>query len=447
MKKMSFKCIFNWLYAKTLDRAMSDRQPREDRAMNHSVYRPVRVSYVSRISLIALLLLFLGGWNTQAWAQLPYNTTMTSSHYNNSSIVVGKDGAKFSHNKWSEGVHLEAGGVGSIYVPFKGNVEFDSGDEFNWDDKYVIIALNQNSIPYQLKFKYKCSSSIATNPDWYVAESTSKNGPWTNVWSTSSKNTSWSSEQAADLSKSTKYIKLCYSGNYGGTYGSIQVTDQAYVHNPKVGEEEITSLDFGSGNISSGKAELSFDVEWCNVSALSVTSNSTYFTVSPTSFGGKAKYGTQTVKVYYDRDKTVGNHSGTITIKNSNYTKTVTVSGSTTKRPQTIHWNAGLAAVNYTLNAEDNLTGSAIATADNEEATITYTSSKSDVIAVSPDGKTLVAVANGTAKITATATGNDIYDVGTDSKTFTVTAKKKQTITWEQTLVGLKTNDQTLVLL
>ncbi len=67
MKKMSFRSIFNWLYAKTLDRAMSDRQPREDRVMNHSVYRLVSVSYLSRVSLIALLLLFLGGWNTQAW--------------------------------------------------------------------------------------------------------------------------------------------------------------------------------------------------------------------------------------------------------------------------------------------------------------------------------------------------------------------------------------------
>ena len=121
--------------------------------------------------------------------------------------------------------------------------------------------------------------------------------------------TDWSATQTVTLSKSTKYIKLCYQGNYAGTFGSIVVSDQAYVHNPKVGEEEITSLDFGSGNISSGKAELSFDVEWCNVSALSVTSNSTYFTVSPTSFGDKAKYGTQTVKVYYDRDKTVGKHN------------------------------------------------------------------------------------------------------------------------------------------
>ncbi len=396
-------------------------------------------SFLTRFCLISLFLILMGGFTTEVWAQLPYNKTMTQTHYNNSSIVVGKDDARYSHNGWDGGIKLEAGGVGSVF-----GKKFESGSEWNWDDKYVIIALKTNSIPYQLKFKYKCSSSIATEPNWYVAESTSKNGPWTNVWSTSSNNTSWSSEQTVNLSKSTKYIKLCYSGNYGGTYGSIKVTDQAYVHNPKVGDDEISSLDFGSGTISSGKAELSFDVEWCNVSALSVTSsNSTYFTVSPSSFGNTAQYSTQTVTVYYDRDVAVGNnHSGTITISNNNanYTKTVTVSGSTTKRPQAIHWNASLAAVNYTLNAEESLTGSAIATADKEDAVITYSSDNVSAIAVSPDGKTLMAIATGTANITATATGDDIYADGTDSKTFTVTAKKKQTITWNQNLMGLKTN-------
>lgn len=386
-------------------------------------------SFLTRFCLISLFLILMGGFITEVWAQLPYNTTMTSSHYSNSKIVVSKEGNVSCSN-------------GEITMYKTGYIfPIGTGEWGSWEEKYVIIALDQTSIPYQLKFKFKCSSNIATNPDWYVAESTSKSGPWTNVWSTSSKNTSWSAEQTVGLSKSTKYIKLCYKGNYKGTYGSIKVTDQAYVHNPMVGETEITSLAFGSGTISSGKEEKSFDVEWCNVSELSVTSsNPTYFTISPTSFGSKAKYGTQIVTVKYDRDVAVGNHSGTITISNKSYTKTVTVSGSTTKRPQAIHWNADLAAVNYTLNAEDNLTGSAIAMADNEEATITYTSSNTNIIAVSPDGKTLVAVNNGTATITATATGNGIYDVGTDSKTFTVTAKKKQTITWEQTLVGLKTN-------
>ena len=373
----------------------------------------------------------LFGVNESAWGQLPYNTTMTSSHYSNSSIVVGKDGASYSQNKWDSGIRLEA------------KKSYIRGSEWNWDDKYVIIALKTNSIPYQLKFKYKCSSIIASNPDWYVAESSDKSN-WTTIWSTESNSTSTSALQTVDLSKSTKYIKFCYSGNYGGTYSDIKVTDQAYVHNPQVGDDEINSLDFKSGTISSGKAELSFDVEWCNVSTLSVTSsNTTYFTVSPASFGNTAKYGTQTVTVYYDRDVAVGNnHSGTITISNGNstYTKTVSVKGTTTKRPQEIHWNASLAAVNYTLNAEESLTGSAIATADKEDAVITYTSSNENVIAVSPDKKTLMAISTGTADITASATGDDIYAVGTDTKTFTVTSKKKQTITWNRNLMGLKTN-------
>ena len=394
----------------------------------------------SRLWTIITPMLFVAfglfGVNESAWGQLPYNTTMTQTHYNDSKVKVGSDGESYSMNAWSGGIFLQAGTYKNLFGTIK-------GEELNWNDKYVIIALKTNSIPYQLKFKYKCNSIIATNPDWYVAESSDKSN-WTTIWSTESNSTSTSALQTVDLSKSTKYIKFCYSGNYGGTYSDIKVTDQAYVHNPKVGDDEKSSLDFGSGTISSGKAELSFDVEWCNVSALSVTSsNPTFFTVSPSSFGNTAKYGTQTVTVYYDRDVAVGNnHSGTITISNGNstYTKTVSVKGTTTKRPQEIHWNASLAAVNYTLNAEESLTGSAIATTDNEEAVITYTSSKSDVIAVSPDGKILSAVSTGTATITASATGSDIYAVGSDSKLFTVTAKKKQTITWNQNLMGLKTN-------
>ena len=396
-------------------------------------FTPIRIglksdSILSRFCLASLILMTVGVG--EMWgAGLPYNTAMTSSHYSNSAIKVGSDGASYSQNKWDGGIYLAA------------KASWLRGTEFNWDDKYVIIALETNSVPYQLQFKYKCSSSIATNPDWYVSESSDKSN-WTQIWSTSSKSTSTSSLQTVNLSKSTKYIKFCYSGNYGGTYSNIKVTDQAYVHNPKVGDNEISSLDFGSGTISSGKAEKTFDIEWCNVSALSVTSSNTaYFTVSPASFGQTAKYGTQTITVYYDRDVAVGNnHSATITISNSKYTKTVTVSGSTTKRPQDIHWNSDLVATNFTLNAEDNLTGSAIATADNEEGTITYSSNNTNAIAVSPDGKTLVAVANGTAEITATSTGNDVYTVGTDKKTFTVTSKKKQTITWNQNLMGLKTN-------
>ena len=66
---MSLKRIFSWLYAKTLDRAMTERRARDNRAMNPALYRPVCLSYVSRTMLISLFLLLLGGWNSQAWAQ------------------------------------------------------------------------------------------------------------------------------------------------------------------------------------------------------------------------------------------------------------------------------------------------------------------------------------------------------------------------------------------
>ena len=370
------------------------------------------------------------------FAQLPYNTTMTQSHYNNSSIVVGNDGASRSQNKWDGGVRLEA------------KASAITGSEWNWDDKFVIIALDQTSIPYQLTFQFQGTSIIASDPNWYVAESESKNGPWVTVWTATTPTTSGVSvsadpqslESPIELSKSTKFIKLCYSGNYGGIYKNIKVTDQAYVNNPKVGDEEITSLGFGSNTISSGVAELAFDVEWCNVNALSVSSDNELFTVSPASFGGKAAYGTQTITVGYNRDQEIGEHSGTITLTNGSVTKTVTVSGTTTKREQAIHWNADLAATNFTLNAEDVLTGTDLATADNEEAEITYTSDNVEVIAVSEDGKTLYAIDNGTATITALASGNEIYNEGTDSKSFTVTSNKKQVIVWDQNFMSLKTN-------
>ena len=136
------------------------------------------------------------------------------------------------------------------------------------------------------------------------------------------------------------------------------------------------------------------------------------------------------------------NHSGTITISNGNstYTKTVSVKGTTTKRPQEIHWNASLEAVNFTLNAGENLTGSAIATSDKDDADITYSTSNENVIAVSPDKKTIEAVGDGTATITASAPGDDIYADGSASQLFTVTAKKKQTIDWPYNYMGLKTN-------
>lgn len=88
MKKISFESIFNWLYAKTLDRAMSEIQPREDRETISPVYRPVSVPYLSRTMLVALLLLFVGAWNNAAWGQTYDNGTWYSLYTNDYSTTT-----------------------------------------------------------------------------------------------------------------------------------------------------------------------------------------------------------------------------------------------------------------------------------------------------------------------------------------------------------------------
>lgn len=379
---------------------------------------------MKKIYVLTILFALL---SVSVWAQLPYNTILTQSHYNNSSVVIQKEGTQ----SWDGGVRL---GTDSWLKPG------------NWSEKYIVIALDQQSIAYQLSFKCKITTTMATRPDWYVEES-ADNSTWSRVWTASAATTSiitvstdWATPDPIGLSKSTKYVKICYSGNYSGIVADIKVSDQAYVNNPKVGDDEITSLDFGTNTISSGVEEKTFDVEWCNVNAMTVTSDNALFTVSPASFGGKAQYGTQTITVGYNRNQEIGAHNATITITNGSVTETVTVSGSTTKREQAIHWNADLEATNFTMNSGDELTGAALATADNPEAEITFASDNTDVIAVSEDGKTLYAGENGTATITITATGNDIYNEKIESQVFTVTSDNKQVIIWDQNFMGLKTD-------
>ena len=121
-----------------------------------------KITHFSK-QLIALVALVTMGANL--FAQLPYNTTLTQSHYNNSKTVIKKEGT----------VNWNGGGI-----RLGTTSNWTTG---NWDDKYVVIALNQTSIPYQLTFKYKCNSGIATNPDWYVEES-ADNSNWSRIWST-----------------------------------------------------------------------------------------------------------------------------------------------------------------------------------------------------------------------------------------------------------------------
>lgn len=286
-------------------------------------------------------------------AQLPYNTTMTKTHYNSSAVVVSNVG---DQNSWSSGIRLGQ------------RESWFAGVEWNWDDKYVVIALNTNGIPDKLTFSYSTSGGLATGIDWRVYEG-STSSPTTLAWSEDN----GSGSATVSLRRDTRYVKLVYSGNYYGNFKSIKVTERKYISleatEVKSSNKDNTTtktLDFGEAFVDQANSTLTFDVYWCNLtSPITLTSSSNKFSLSATSItAGKGKYGSQTITVTYNRNEATDFYTSpaTITIKDAGNVKsaTVTLKGKTKKRVPVIDTPPAVGAINYGRPlSESTLTGGA----------------------------------------------------------------------------------------
>ena len=269
----------------------------------------------------------------------------------------------------------------------------------------------------------------------YIEESADGNS-WSTIW-TNDDATNMDTRSSGDiqLSKATRYIRFHHSCNFSNSYTNIKVTELKYVEDP-----EPATLDFGSAVINSGEVTKTSLINWCNISPLTVTCSNPRFTVTPTSFGDIDTYGSQTLTVTYIHTSETGVNEGDITISNGTNTKTIHVSANTTKRAQTINWNADLVATGYAMNTEEqypDATIASIATATSS-GRVTFTSDNSEVIEVIAD-TALLAKAVGTVNITAYQAGDAEYDEVSDTKLFTVTELLKQSIVWDQNLYGLLT--------
>lgn len=341
--------------------------------------------------------------------------TMSGTLWNNNYFRVSSDGS----NSWdgSKGITLGDATWGG----------------FNWDDKYVVLHFE--GVPDKLTFDIATSSSNATQVEWYVQESATNNFN-SAIKKTYTHNSTSFASQSIQLDPNSRYVKLCYSGNFAGYFRNVHISELKYVQDP-----EPTSVDFGSAVINSGKVEKEVNINWCNIAPLTVTSSNPRFTVSPSSFGDLETLGSQTLTISYTHTADVGTNTGTITISNGDdkYTKTIPVTATTTKRPQTITWNSLLVSTGFAMNLNEqypDATITTIATATSGKA-VTFTSANSDIIEV-VDGY-LRAKADGKVEITAYQAGDGEYQEKYDTTEFTVTSKQKQSINWNQNLYGLLT--------
>ena len=329
-------------------------------------------------------------------AQLPYNTVMTQSHFNSSSTKIASSG----DNAWDGGVRL--GGSSKAWL---------GKPSLNWDDKYIIIALNTNGIPNRFTASTNVNASEASRVKFYVATSSDKNS-YTEIWSSEDQNNTID----IALSKDVKYIKICYSGNFAGYFKNIKITELKELNAPSVSE-----LNVGKKVINSYESSNSLTIGWCNVPTITASitgNNADKFSATISNNAAIGKYGTANINITY-KHNTVGTHTATLSLSSNGKTYNVALTGTTTQQAQTITWNDDIANIKTT----DNITLNATAT-----TAISYTSSDNSIAEIV--GNTLSIKKHGKVTITATAAETDIYASASQTKEVTISAAAPEVTSW-----------------
>ena len=333
--------------------------------------------------------------------------------------------------RWDNGVRLGSPDVGS--------------DASNYDDRYFIIELT--GVPATLSFNYERAVSIATDCDWYVEESPDAKN-WKRTWS----KTADSGSHSYTLQKSTKFIKFCYSGNYGGRFKNISVTQLEQLNVNK------SSLVFEPTYVTSGDLSQEIEVEWSSIKPMNWTlqdNGSTNYDGS--TIDGKAQYsieildgnssldnyGKTRFKITYD-DTKAGNHKAVLTLSGvtddgNTISKTVTIDGTRLRKKQQIAW------VNKYQEAPVITEGEEITNAATATLSPVKYKTENDVdncIEILNSGLSFKAVkASEGVTIVAYQEGNDEFDYAEIKQTFKVSNKQIQYIQWRDQVNHLYVGD------
>ena len=197
----------------------------------------------------------------------------------------------------------------------------DGGGGLNYNDK--LAEINFEGIPDKISFDYERSSGAATDVDWDVRVSVDGNS-WTTIKSIDNSNSGH--EDITIENANVRYVRLCYSGNFGGYFRNITITERRYL------TASTNSIAFGT-NMKGNSVAQTFTLSHCNAGyGLTITSSDPNFIATPnpvTTTGGDIM-GTETITVQY-LNNAIGNHSGTLTISDpTGKTQDITISVSGT---------------------------------------------------------------------------------------------------------------------
>ena len=174
----------------------------------------------------------------------------------------------------------------------------------NYDDK--ITTIHFEGIPDSVSFQAYTSSNSATFVDFRIYES-SDGADWGNyIWQGTEK----TQTVKRPLQPTTRYLRLVYSGNFGGYYKNVKITE---LHKFKA---DTNRIDFGKVSIDEHPARL---LEFSHANAgytVTAVSSSSAFSISPTivpNTGGD-KVGDEYHQVTF-QPSVPGLYNGTITFR------------------------------------------------------------------------------------------------------------------------------------
>lgn len=183
------------------------------------------------------------------------------------------------------------------------------------DDKYVDIKFE--GIPASVSFQIATNQNADTGEYYYVKES--KNGTdWSGeLWHSDQDGTAFKPYQV-DLNQESRYIRICYSGNFSGFYKNL-VIEELKQFETYVGEDIIEGLDFGDIEINSEVAEKTLTFKHANAGynvsvKLEEEGETKFFAIDHTTVDntGGEKCGEENFKVTFN-PSAAGLHTATVT--------------------------------------------------------------------------------------------------------------------------------------
>ena len=322
----------------------------------------------------------------------------------------------------TSGIRL-GGSSGSVFP-----INDKSIPAYNWDDKYIIITFE--GVPDKVSFSYRTNNSSATGANWYVQESANGVNGWSEIWSNGDYDKTSYASVTKSLKPSTRYLKLCYSGNFAGYFKNVHITERTEITGVK-------TVDFGATDAGSNPTDKTSNISWYNVNPLTLNiegENASQFTVSPAEIASAKDAFAENVPltISYKHNRAAVKDTATLVITDGVTTKRIGLRGTTNKVTPAITWKENLTPMQRGVGVKNPATS---------PVALTYTSSDSTVVNVI--GDSIAPLKKGNATITASFDGSadPVYNSANSTQEVVVTDVKVQHIIWTQNFKRLKWTD------